>query len=118
MDKIFLRGMHIPTLIGVYPWERQKSQNLVFNIQIGLQQPFSQSDELNDTLHYGIVCEQLHQHLSQQQFLLLETLAHETIQFLFQQFDKIAWLNVQIIKPGILPNVAEVGVEMERYRAA
>ena len=105
MDKIFLRGMHLETLIGVYEWERQNRQSLVFNLEIGLKDTFKNNDEISETVHYGVVHERLRQHLHEQQFL-------------FQTFVEIAWIHLQIIKPGILPNVQEVGVEIERYANA
>ena len=118
MDKIFLRGMHLETLIGVYEWERQNRQSLVFNLEIGLKDTFKNNDEISETVHYGVVHERLRQHLHEQQFLLLESLANDVAQFLFQTFVEIAWIHLQIIKPGMLPNVQEVGVEIERYANA
>ena len=81
MDKIFLRGMHLETLIGVYEWERQNRQSLVFNLEIGLKDTFKNNDEISETVHYGVVHERLRQHLHEQQFLLLESLANDVAQF-------------------------------------
>lgn len=118
MDKIFLHGMRVETLIGVYEWERQTKQQLVFNLKLGLNRLFTQEDNINETVHYGMLCELLRNHVCNQQFLLLEALACESVKFLFQQFSRIEWINLQIIKLGILPNVQEVGVEIERNRSS
>lgn len=116
MDKIFLHGLRVETLIGLYEWERQNLQTLVFDLEIGVSQPFSNHDEINDTVHYGIVCDRLRAHLREQQFFLLETLANHVATFLFTEFEHVAWLKLRIVKLGILPNVREVGVEIERAR--
>lgn len=116
MDKIFLHGLRVETLIGLYEWERQNQQTLVLDLDIGLSLPFAKDDDIRDTVHYGEVCERLRGYLAAQQFLLLETLANEVARFLFAEFDGVAWLKLRVCKLGILPNVREVGVEMERYR--
>lgn len=116
MDKIFLHGLRAQTLIGLYEWERQQSQTVVFDLDIGLSLPFASNDDIHDTVHYGEVCVRLREYLSKQHFLLLETLATETARHLFAQFDGIAWLKLRVVKLGILPHVQQVGVEIERYR--
>lgn len=116
MDKIFLHGLRADTLIGLYDWERQHAQTLIFDIDIGINTQNHASDQIDDTVHYGIVCYTLRQHLKQQTFLLLETLAEDIAQLLFTQFNKIIWLRIRITKPGILADVREVGVEIERNR--
>lgn len=116
MDKIFLHGMKADTLIGVYEWERQHPQTLIFDLVIGVENRFTSSDNIGDTVHYGVVCDTVRAHLRTQSFLLLESLAEDTAQLLFQKFKDIHWLRVRIVKAGILPDVREVGVEIERTR--
>lgn len=116
MDKIFLHGLRADTLIGLYEWERQNTQTLVFDLDIGLSKKFSDDDEISQTVHYGIVCDTLRAHLREQQFLLLETLANDVAKLIFSKFEDVAWLKLKIVKLGILPNVREVGVEIERTR--
>ena len=116
MDKIFLHGMRVSTLIGVYDWERQNKQELVFDLDIGVSARSVQHDDIAQTVHYGLVCERLRQDLAVRDFLLLESLAEHTAQFLFAAFESVQWLRIRIVKPGILPAVREVGVEIERNR--
>jgi dihydroneopterin aldolase len=35
MDKVFIAGLEIETLIGIYEWERKIRQPLVFDIEMG-----------------------------------------------------------------------------------
>ena len=116
MDKVFLHGMKVQTLVGVYEWERQHRQTLVLDLDMGLETLSLQSDDIDDTVHYGMVCEAVRQELAQCDFLLLERLAEHTAQFVFAQFKQVVWLRLRVVKPGILPDVQEVGVEIERSR--
>lgn len=113
MDKIFLHGMKVETLIGVYDWERLHPQTLLFDLDIAMPNQAARRDDIVDTVHYGLVCERVREDLRERKFLLLESLAEHTAQLILDEF-KVKWVRVRIVKPGILPNVAQVGVEIER----
>ncbi|VEJ20891.1 dihydroneopterin aldolase [Neisseria animaloris] len=113
MDKIFLNGMKAETLIGVYDWEREQMQTLVLDLVIGIPEKTAVSDNIDDTIHYADVCDAVRSSLKNQQFLLLEALAEHVAELVLQDFGA-QWIRVRIIKPGILPDVREVGVEIER----
>ncbi|GAA8964943.1 dihydroneopterin aldolase [Helicobacter pylori] len=114
MDKIFLHGMKAETLIGVYEWERQQPQTLVIDLDIALPDNAGAQDDIAQTIHYGEVCQALRHELAQRNFLLLESLAQSIADFIFAQF-RAPWVRIRITKPGILPRVAAVGVEIERH---
>jgi len=113
MDKIFLYGMKADTLIGVYDWERERKQTLILDLEISV--PERTSDDIGDTIHYGEVCEVVRRSLAEQDFLLLEALAEYIAQLILNDFGA-AKVRVRIVKPGILPDVAQVGIEIERAR--
>lgn len=113
MDKIFLRGMKAETLIGVYDWERTGKQMLLLDLDIGVPERAALSDNIEDTVHYGEVCEAVRLSLAEQSFLLLEMLAEHVAQLILKDFNA-QWVRVRVVKPGILPDVKEVGVEIER----
>ena len=115
MDKIFLHGMKADTLIGLYDWEREQPQTLMLDLDIGVVEHSGGSDRIDDTIHYGDVCQAIRQSLKEQNFLLLEALAEHIATLLFDDFNAL-WVHIRVIKPGILPNVKEVGVEIERKR--
>lgn len=115
MDKIFLHGFKAETLIGVYDWERTQTQTLVFDLDIAMPHLAGDSDNLAETIHYGHVCERVREALKKRDFLLLESLAEYTANLILEEFHA-AWVRVKIVKPGILPNVREVGVEIQRMR--
>lgn len=115
MDKIFLHGMKAQTLIGVYDWERTQVQTLVFDLDIAMPCQAADGDDIAQTIHYGEVCQRLRAELKERDFLLLESLAEYTAALILDEFNA-SWVRVKIVKPGILPDVREVGVEIERER--
>ena len=115
MDKIFLYGMKADTLIGVYDWERERKQTLILDLEISVPDRTGTSDDIGDTIHYGEVYEVVRRSLAEQDFLLLETLAEHIAQLILNDFGA-AKVRVRIVKPGILPDVAQVGIEIERAR--
>ena len=117
MDKIFLNGMKVDTLIGVYDWERTRVQKLVLDLTIGLPENGVRDDDIQHTIHYGKVCQRVREALKQRDFQLLESLAEFIATLIFDEF-QAAFVRVKIVKPGILPDVREVGIEIERYAAA
>ncbi|MCT6882318.1 MULTISPECIES: dihydroneopterin aldolase [Snodgrassella] len=118
MDTIFLHGMTAQTLIGVYQWERQQRQTLLLDLDIGTDfRQAAQSDNIDDTIHYAKVVENLREALAEEEFLLLEALAEYVAQFILTRFGAL-WVRVKVIKPGILAGVKEVGVLIERSRLA
>ena len=69
MDKIFLHGLKADTLIGVYDWEREQQQTLILDLDIGTAARSGASDSIDDTIHYGEVCDAVRQSLSNQTFI-------------------------------------------------
>lgn len=113
MDKIFLHGFQVETLIGVYEWERRNRQTLVLDLDIAMPERAAAADNIEDTIHYGEVCSRIRAELAERDFLLLESLAEYTADLILTEF-QAARVRVKIVKPGILAGVREVGVEIER----
>ncbi len=113
MDTIFLHGMKAETLIGVYDWERKNKQTLLLDVDIGVAGKSAVSDDIDDTVHYADVCDTVRRSLAEQRFQLLEALAEHVADLILQDFNAL-FVRVRVVKPGILPNVREVGVVIER----
>ena len=60
MDRVFIEGLQIETLIGIYDWERRIRQPLVFDIEMAFDnsKPAS-TDAIEDTLDYKAVSKRL-----------------------------------------------------------
>ena len=116
MDKIFLHGMKADTLIGVYDWERQHKQTLILDLDVVLPENSHQDDNIEHTIHYGEMCQLIRQELADCDFKLLESLAEFVAQLVVEHYPT-PQLRLRVSKAGVLPDVREVGIEIERYRA-
>ncbi|MDO4681437.1 MAG: dihydroneopterin aldolase [Lautropia sp.] len=107
---IFLQGLTVQSLIGVYPEERLRTQTLTLDVQVGLpsRRAFT-SDEFADTIDYAAVAEAIRHEALQQSFSLLERLAHHLCDMLCRQF-RAPWVQIRIVKPNIVPGAMAVGV--------
>ena len=117
MDKVFIEGLEIETLIGIYDWERQIRQPLVFDLEMAFdnRKPAA-SDAIGDTLDYKAVSKRLIAFVSQSGFGLVETLAERCAAIVLDEFD-VAHVRLKLSKPGAVRGARAVGVIIERSRA-
>ncbi|MDQ5888192.1 MAG: FolB [Pseudomonadota bacterium] len=114
MDIIFLHEVRIDTLIGVYEWERQAPQTLQLDMELGIPDSRAcQTDNIADTIDYGVVVERLRETLAEQHFLLLEALAEHIAHIILNEFGS-PWVKLSVAKLGMLRGVKRVGVTIER----
>lgn len=114
MDIIFLSEVKIQTKLGVPEWERMVPQTIVLDIEIAM--PNSEScatDEIGDTIDYGVVVSRMRETLAENSFKLVEALAEHLCQLIIKEF-KAPWVKIKVAKPGILPGVKSLGVVIER----
>ena len=115
MDMIFLNGMSVETLVGVYEWERQKKQTLVLDLSVGIAPNHQRADQLHETISYADIAQLVREQLSHQTFQLLESIAQYTADLLLQQASVLE-VTVKVVKPGILSGVKEVGIQITRRK--
>ncbi|GGY26059.1 7,8-dihydroneopterin aldolase [Paludibacterium paludis] len=106
--------MRAQTVIGVYDWERKAPQTVLLDLEIGIPSEVPcHTDDIGDTIHYAVVAERVREVLALQHFLLVEALAEFIARFIRDEFGA-PWVKVAVTKPGILPEVRAVGVQIER----
>ncbi|MCV2509484.1 MAG: dihydroneopterin aldolase, partial [Neisseriaceae bacterium] len=71
------------------------------------------TDSINDTIDYAQLIARIRERYAHQSFQLLEALAEDIAGFLLAEFD-ILMVEVRLVKPGILPDVREVGIHIVR----
>ncbi|MFB9887224.1 dihydroneopterin aldolase [Balneatrix alpica] len=114
MDKVFIKGLAIETLIGIYDWERQIRQRLLLDLELAVDiRQAAAGDDIEHTLSYKTVADRLQQFVGESEFLLVETLAEEVARLLQQEF-QVPWLRLRVAKPGAVVAAETVGVEIER----
>jgi len=114
MDIVYIRGLAVETVIGIYDWEREIRQTVNLDIDMGFDiLNAAQTEDVDNTLNYKSVSDDLIDFISQSEFQLVETMAEEIAQRLQRNFG-IKWLRLRLGKPGAVPQAEDVGVIIER----
>ena len=116
MDNVFIEGLAIDALIGIYDWERRIRQTLRFDLEMGFdnRKPAA-TDDIADTLNYKAVSKRLVEFVGQSDYRLVETLAERCAQIVLEEFG-VPWLRLKLSKPGAVRGAQAVGVIIERTR--
>ena len=117
MDHVFIEGLEIEALIGIYDWERRIRQPLVFNIEMAFDNRIpAASDAIGDTLNYKAVSKRVVQYVSESDFGLVETLAERVAAIILEEFG-VQRVRLKLSKPGAVRGARAVGVMIERTAA-
>lgn len=117
MDIVFLHGLRVDTVIGVWDWERRIRQTLVLDIDIGTDiRKAAASDAIEDTLDYKAVTKRIERLADECSFQLVESLAELIAATILGEFGA-PWVRVKLNKQGAVRNVRDVGIVIERSRA-
>jgi 7,8-dihydroneopterin aldolase/epimerase/oxygenase len=118
VDKVFIEGLEIETLIGIYDWERRIRQPLLFDVEMAFdnRKPAA-SDAIADTLNYKDISKRLIEFVSQSDFGLVETLAERCAAIILDEFG-VQHVRLKLSKPGAVRGARAVWVIIERGRSA
>ena len=118
MDRVFIEGLEIEALIGIYDWERRIRQTLVFDLELAFdnRRPAA-SDDIADTLNYKDVSKRLIEYVGASDFGLVETLAERCAAIVLDEFG-VSQVRLKLSKPGAVRGAKAVGVIIERSRIA
>ncbi len=114
MDIIYLHGLKIDCVIGVWEWERRIRQRLTIDLDMGFDiSAAAKSDALEDTLSYRDVAKRVEAFARDSEFTLVEKLAESTAALLLAEFP-LGWCRVRVNKFGAVRGAGDVGVVIER----
>ena len=114
MDIIYLHGLKVDCIIGVWEWEKQITQSITVDLDMGFDiTTAANSDEIRDTLSYRDVSKRVESFIRDSRFQLVEKLAEEVAGILTGEFG-IKWCRVKINKFGAIRGAGDVGIIIER----
>lgn len=117
MDIVFLHGLKIDAVIGIWDWERQFKQTLVIDVDLGTDiSAAGRSDCIDDTVDYKAVTKRIMQLAETGGFLLVEALAEAIASALLLEFG-VRWTRIRINKKSAVRHARDVGVLIERSQA-
>lgn len=111
-DTVFIRGLELAAVIGVYEIERQAPQRLVANLEVDCDtRAAASSDAVADTLDYQQITRDIERFVESTQFYLVETLANRLADRLLADYP-ITALSLELTKPDVM--APDVGVRIRR----
>jgi dihydroneopterin aldolase len=114
MDIVYLHGIKVETVIGVWDWERLIKQTLLVDIDVGTDTSIAgKSDDLVDTINYQAIAELVTKIARDNSFALVEALGEEISSQLLREFS-LPYVKIRINKQGAVTGVRDVGIIIER----
>jgi dihydroneopterin aldolase len=114
VDIIYINDLRVNTVIGVWEWERRIRQTLVMHFEMGVDISFAgESDDLSKTVDYKAVSDRVMDFTRKSEFKLVEALAEKISEIILKEFG-VRWLRLTISKQGVLEDVKDVGIVIER----
>ncbi|MEL0636218.1 MULTISPECIES: dihydroneopterin aldolase [Marinomonas] len=117
-DIVFIEGLNVKAVIGVYDWEKTIEQELVFDLEMehDNRDP-AQADDLSKTLDYEAISNFIIAFCAERRFELIETLAEHLSDELIKTFQMNA-LVMTLRKPGAVKAAKAVGVKIARKKVS
>lgn len=114
MDIIFLGGLEIETIIGIYDWERTQKQTVVLDIQMAFDiSKAAETDDIKHALDYKTVSKRIISFVEASEFFLVEKLIEEIAKLIQTEFH-VPWVKIVLNKKGAIRGASDVGIIIER----
>jgi dihydroneopterin aldolase len=117
VDTIFLRGLEIEAVIGIWEWERRIRQLVRIDLELATDiRAAAATDAIEKALDYKEIAKRVIAFVSESRFKLVETLADNIARIIVIEFG-VPWLRLTISKPGAIEGSRDVGIMIERTTA-
>lgn len=114
-DTVIIKGLKVPTIIGIHPWEQAIKQTLILNLE--LQSPsfreIANYDNIEQALDYQKVAKWIQDFGINNSHNLIETFVSKLADALAEEF-KIPKIAIMLEKHQAIDDVQFVGVKIER----
>jgi D-erythro-7,8-dihydroneopterin triphosphate epimerase len=117
-DRITIRDLTVPCIVGIKPDERVAEQSVVINLVLECDlAPAAASDRIEETVNYRTLKKQVVDLVRGSDYFLIERLA-DRIAACCLAFDGVRAVTVTVDKPRALTLARSVAVELRRERPA
>lgn len=117
MDKICIKDLEVYANHGVFPEEKKLGQKFLISIELFIDlYDAGISDDLNKTINYGLLCEQVEIEFKSKCFNLLEAAAENLCSFILKSYNTVLRVKLMIKKPWapIGKPLSYASVELDR----
>ena len=114
MDIVYIKGLEVKTVIGIYDWEKEIKQKIMIDLKMASDiKKAAKTDQIVDALDYKAVSKRLISFVEESEIQLIETLAEKIAEIVLTEFG-VSWLKLTLGKPGAVTGSKDVGVIIER----
>ena len=114
MDRVFIEELTVFAQIGVYDWEQQIKQKLVFDLEMAWDcKQSAETDDVAYCLNYAEVSQVIIDYMESKPFLLIERVAYEVADLLESRY-QLQGLKIKLSKPKAVAQARNVGVLIVR----
>ena len=115
-DRIFLEGLEVRCVIGIFGWERGVKQKICIDLEFPADaRRAAATDSIADTVNYKEIAKLLLREIPKSRFQLIESLAEFIAGLCLQKFN-LSQISVRVSKPGAIRGSKNVGVFITRKR--
>lgn len=119
LDRIRIKDLSIPGIIGINPDERINKQQVLVNASLWVDtRPAAASDDIADAANYRTITKALIHHVENGKPMLVERLVQELVDICFDLEPRVMEVEMTVEKPGALRHARSVGITIHRSRAA
>ena len=114
---IAIEGLRISCIIGIFPEEREKEQELILDLE--LETDFSAlvwEQNIAETVDYFELSNWLENWIHERKFLLLESLAEQACLAIFQRYPLVEQVQFTVRKPAAIPKATAAKIQITRSR--
>jgi 7,8-dihydroneopterin aldolase/epimerase/oxygenase len=98
-DTVSIKDLRVATVIGVYDWEREIEQTLVFAVDMAADVAAAAvGDDIAAALDYSAVAQTVRSVVTEGRFQLIETAAERVAERLRADY-RLSWVRVAVAKP-------------------
>ncbi len=117
IEQISIQHLKVDCFIGVYAFEQEKHQSLFLDVDLDYSFLASTyEDDVSKTIDYAEVSQTLNDWMQSRRFKLIETVAHQAIDLLFEKWSTISKIKIKVKKPSAVPKAEYAAVTVERRR--
>lgn len=115
-DIVYIEGLTVKAVIGLYEWERMIEQPIIWDIAMYTDiKPVAESNCLQTGVNYKAVCDDVTHWSKSLQCHLVEELAETVASRLLEKY-AIHMVTLKIGKPIAITEAKLVGVQITRYK--
>ena len=113
---VIIKDLVFNTSIGIHDFEKEKKQQIKFNIVIDINTSLKpDDDDLNTIVNYENIINNIKTLTKKKHYNFLETLAENIFLDLFKN-KNIIKIKLRIEKPQIIKNTSSIGIEIIKKR--